>query len=646
MARASEPSTGQARRLALRIMVLGMLSGALLLATSLVGDLPCWGVFILAGLLAWPIWLHRTEYRLFHRRLVVAGVMPSCSRLRPMLWKGTFIKAVQTLVALLLAWLLLALVSQMSATHGYALVVDALLLALIIQPVTRSLSGPVSAQHRSTVARHWPLILINTAILTGIIVWLDFAIVGTTDTRQMAWHQVAVQAFSAVNDNAGCILWGVSGGVLAAIEALSWHLSMLVIPGLPDVAAQLAGWAFFLLRAATVAYLFTTLLLGIDIFIERRVQRAGDRAAGSTFSRTFLLTILLLAAPFYYAAVKLGELDPASFESSVEDTAQLFNPCIPNPAIRTRLQTQLDADIETTRVQANNEAATAITRGVDRIFTDIRAGVDGYLDWYFTVLGEYQRLATAFAEDTAVAMRQQLEQHLFADSDFDRQLVLLNRHIIQQSASNFADLPPVLAATVDDAPCETGPVSLAAFKELDRDKFKASIAATSGIGAGIMTSKVLASKTVAAVAGKLTAKASLKGGTALASKALAKKGSSTLLSAGAGTLLCAPTGPVAILCGITAGAITWLTVDTILVEIDETLNREDMRAGILQVLADQQAILTEQLTQQHYIRIDAMAARLDATLQRSFIPYTDGIEANPRNPQPATRNPQPVTRNP
>ena len=629
MSRDNEPSTGHARLLALRIMGLALMSGALLLATTLVSAMPCWGVFILIGLLAWPIWLHRTEYRLFHRRLVVAGVMPSGSRLRPMLWKGTFIKAVQTLAALLLAWLLLSLVSPMSAMHGYALVLDALLLALIIQPVTRGLSGPVSAPHRSTVARYWPLILINTAILTGVIMWLDFAIVGTADTRQMAWHQVAVQAFSAVNDNAGCILWGISGGVLAAIEALSWHLSMLIIPDLPDVAAQLAGWTFFLLRAATVAYLFTTLLLGIDIFIERRVQRAGDRAAGSTFSRTFLLTILLLAAPFYYASVKLGELDPASLESGVEDTAQWFNPCVPNPAIRTQLQTQLDADIETTRVQANDAAATAITQGLDRIFTDIRAGVDGYLDWYFTVLGEYQRLATAFTEDTAAAMGRQLEQHLFADSDFNRQLVLLNRHIIQQSASHFADLPPVLAATVDDAPCETGPVSLAAFKELDRDRFKASIAASSGIGAGIMTSKVLASKTVAAIAGKVSAKASLKGGTALASKALAKKGSSSLLSAGAGTALCAPSGPVAILCGITAGTVTWLTVDTILVEIDETLNREDMRAGILQVLADQQAILAEQLTQQHYARIDAMAARLDASMQRSFVPYTDGVEASP-----------------
>ena len=72
--------------------------------------------------------------------------------------------------------------------------------------------------------------------------------------------------------------------------------------------------------------------------------------------------------------------------------------------------------------------------------------------------------------------------------------------------------------------------------------------------------------------------------------------------------------------------VTWFGVDKILVEADEAFNREDMRTGILQVLVDQQAVLAEQLTQQHYLRIDDMAVSLDAAVQRSFVPYIDGIE--------------------
>ena len=151
------------------------------------------------------------------------------------------------------------------------------------------------------------------------------------------------------------------------------------------------------------------------------------------------------------------------------------------------------------------------------------------------------------------------------------------------------------------------------------------MAAASGVGAGIVTSKVLASKTTAAVVGKVAAKKSFQTGAALATKTLAKKGSSTLLSAGAGAAICAPTGPVAILCGVTAGLVTWFTVDKVLVELDEVLNREEMRADIIKVLDEQKALLGEQLKQKHYARIDLMASHVNAAVQRTFIPAKDGM---------------------
>ena len=50
-----------------------------------------------------------------------------------------------------------------------------------------------------------------------------------------------------------------------------------------------------------------------------------------------------------------------------------------------------------------------------------------------------------------------------------------------------------------------------------------------------------------------------------------------------------------------------------------------MRADILEVLAEQQALLNAQLKQEHYLRVDRYAARLNDALQRTFIPYNDGI---------------------
>ena len=101
---------------------------------------------------------------------------------------------------------------------------------------------------------------------------------------------------------------------------------------------------------------------------------------------------------------------------------------------------------------------------------------------------------------------------------------------------------------------------------------------------------------------------------------------STLLSTGVGTAICAPTGPVAILCGVTAGLVTWFSVDKALVELDEAMNREEMRADIMAVLDEQRQILTGQLIDRHVVRIDRMAEHVDRTVERLFIPASDGLD--------------------
>ncbi|MEA2079207.1 MAG: hypothetical protein U9P00_04995 [Pseudomonadota bacterium] len=623
----NNPTWWQRHRLtALRILSMVLAAGALLFFARAVTQAPCWGFFILIGLISWPVWQYRTEYLLLRRRLVLSAVARPQSRIRAWLWRGRISKAVQVVVSMSLAWVLLALVSQLSPQHWMVFAADAIFLALIIAPISRRLAGAITARHLSTVARHWPLFLINGVVLTGAIMTLDFFLVGAADSRHMAWHQVAVQAFTKINSEAGCVLWGVSAGGLGAIEALSWHISELVIPNLPDLTAKLIAWSFFLLRAATVACLFTVLLLGVSVLLEKREARRQGHTRESPIGRAFLLTIIVLALPFFYAAIKLSALDPAVFEQGVEDAAGLINPCKPNQAARERLVARLDKQVDGERRKAMHHVDSSVDAGLERLFSDVEKGVDSYLDWYFSVFGEYQRLAAVLTEDLAAILRDKLEEHLFAQSDFDTQLVRLDREVEHDSAERFAAMAPQLSAELDKASCDIGGFVLAPLTELDRDTLRASAAATGGVGTGIVVSKALANKTAAAVAGKLAAKKSLQTGAALTSKTLAKKGSSSLLSAGLGTALCAPSGPVAILCGVTAGLVTWLTVDKVLVELDDALNREDMRADLLDALAGEKAALGEQLKQKHYTRVDAMAARVNDAVQGTFVPYNDGIQ--------------------
>ena len=594
-------------------------AAVLLFFTAIITPAPCWAVLFLVVLVAFPVWQYRTEYLLFRRRLVLSGAARPSSRMRAFLWKGGVTRAVQVVVSMLLAGVLLALVSRLSLPHWYVLAVDGIFLSLIVGPVTRLLKTDIKDRHRGVISRRWPLFLINGVVLSAAMMIIDFFIAGAEDTRHLLWSQVAEQAFTQVNDAAGCMLWGVSAGTLAALEALSWHLSELVIPNLPDLIAKIIAWSFFLLRAVTVAWLYTALLLGISVLLDKRQGRREGREKESLFSRSFLLTIIVLALPFFYASIKLNEV---SLQSPVE---QPGDTCEPDEASRAQLILKLDGTLAVEHQHAIDDVDSGVDQGLERIFTDLEAGVENYLDWYFTVIGEYQRLAAVFSEDVTATMSGKLEAYLFEHSDFGAQLDSLNSEVEQASTERFASLAPSLKTELDNAPCAIGRVDLAALVELDRDNLRASAAVSSGVGAGIVTSKVLAKKTAAVVVGKVAAKKSFHTGAAVVSKTLAKKGASTALSAGLGVTLCAPAGPMAIICGVAAGLATWLAVDKALIELDESLNREEMRADILEVLAEQQALLNAQLKQEHYLRVDRFAARLNDALQKTFIPYNDGI---------------------
>ncbi len=620
------PTWWQRHRLTI-LRILGMvLAAAVLLSSSdIVKTAPCWLVFGLGCVLAIPLWQYRIEYLLFRRRLVLSAAARPASRVRAFLWNGGVTRGIQVIVSIFLAWVLLALVSVLSPLHWTVLAVDAVFLSLLAGPVTRQLTGDIKVRHREVIARRWPLLLINGILLSGAMMGIDFFIVGAEDTRHMPWYQLAEQAFTASADESGCMLWGFGSGTLAALEALSWHLSELVIPNLPNVTAKFLAWSFFLLRAVTVAWLYTALLLGISVFLDKREGRRQGRVPESTFSRSFFLTIIILALPFLYAAIKLSGVDPHVVREGVIQVSAAINPCKPDAGSRASLLMKLDKAVTSERRNAINDIDSGIDQGLDRIFADVETGVDAYLDWYFTVIGEYQRLTAVFSADAATAMAEKLEEYLFANLDLETRLDDLDSNVEHMSTMRFARMTPAIKAEIDHAPCDIGSMDLAPLVGLDRDNLRASAAAASGVGAGIVASKVLAKKTAAVVVGKVAAKKSFATGAAVLSKTLAKKGASTALSAGLGLTLCAPAGPVAVLCGVTAGLATWLTVDKALVELDEALNREEMRADILQVLAEQRALLETQFRQKHYTLVDRFAAQMNDALQRTFIPYNDGM---------------------
>jgi hypothetical protein len=465
---------------------------------------------------------------------------------------------------------------------------------------------------------------------------VDFALLGAPDSRGQAWHLVAESAFGAAAEQALCPAAGYALGALAATRALAWHASLLVIPSLPGPVLEIGAWLLFLAQAGVLAWLFTCMLLGVWALVDERLRQArvpggapARHAGASTVSTAFIYTILLLALPYLYAVHQLRDFDPATLEQPARQLVRWANPCRADPALAT-LSGALDERLQATRAEALAAADRQIEASLDTFFARAGQGVDAYLDWYFTVVGEYQRLAAAAMGDFGALMATQLEQRLFADTGFEAWLEDLYAELDADAAAHLGRLARAsgwdLQAVAASSDCAFELVPGAAADGLERiadfgrDAQRAGSAAAAGAAAGAVTAKLLSKQVAGAVAAKLAAKKSFQTAAALAAKAGAKKGGSSLASALGATALCAPSGPWAVLCGIGAGAVTWLAVDKAMVEIDEARFRAEMRADLLGVLEEQRAVLAAALRERQALMIDAGLQALAERLGRRYVP--------------------------
>ncbi len=337
-----------------RLFLQALGASALFVFALPLNHVACWGLFVLAALIAWPIWIYRNEVTLFERRMLLEHLTRTDSGLRRWLWAGTLTRVVQVVVALALALLLLVLAARLTAEHWAVLALDVLVLSLLVEPVRRGLRGQVQHQRLGLIARRWPLLGINLGLLTLAFVAIDFFLAGTPDTRALPWHQVAEDAFRAEGLAAVCPPAGWALGALAAAEAVTRHAAQLAIPSLPDRGLRIATWGLVLVHAGALAYLFTRMQLGIIALVE---QRASPRESEGTFTRAFVYTILILAIPYLYATARLANLDPARLAAEARQAVDWIDPCRPDPEARAALLTALSDDLDRARLRATESAA-------------------------------------------------------------------------------------------------------------------------------------------------------------------------------------------------------------------------------------------------------------------------------------------------
>ena len=239
----------------------------------------------------------------------------------------------------------------------------------------------------------------------------------------------------------------------------------------------------------------------------------------------------------------------------------------------------------------------------DRAFDRLEVNVDHYLDWYYSLVGEYTRIASLLVGELEDYMVKKLEESLRQGDSFKEVETSINRvfskyeniqKLYKQTTEEImkknrvvkkdSSFQVVQKSSLDDI------LHLPIHQDMIKLKHRLLGGGVGGAAAGVLTAVV-----VKKIVGKVLGKSLIK----LAAKALSKvvisKTAGTVAGAGAGTAIGATVGSIvpvlgtticAVVGGIVGGIIVGVSVDKLLIELEESFSREDFKQEILSEIND------------------------------------------------------------
>jgi hypothetical protein len=356
------------------------------------------------------------------------------------------------------------------------------------------------------------------------------------------------------------------------------------------------------------------LLLGVVAFVQRRFGPAWPRPEGeaprrdaelgdgrgfglSAVALALLGLLLLRAAP--EAPPEWLALDPCTFRA---------------PAERRVAAAQAGAGLAAQQAEFNAALEQQLQAALDQAFARAEAGVDSFLDWNFSLQGQYLQLwylgrsvtgGEPFDEYMARIMDAHVDDAL--GPLLDTLGPELEAELRARVAAAYEGQAALLHSVLERSECLQP--ELPEFA-LDASMHKSLV----GFGAvgGILATR-LGARVGARVMGREAVRRMF---AAIAARFGARAAAAT--QAGQAGALCGPWAP---LCAVGIGAAAWVGTDVVLNEIDEALNREEMRAEMLAALEAQRAELETALRAQYLAAASDMFQSFADYQQQVFNPY-------------------------
>lgn len=325
------------------------------------------------------------------------------------------------------------------------------------------------------------------------------------------------------------------------------------------------------------------------------------RTIGMTSGIFCFLVLFLFVPGMAYLDAQLAQIPAVSearknFEQASIDYVEVIGDSFYEPGTIKK--------VEQARMQALHEAeksSAQVQSLLDRYFDQMEGNVDAYLDWYYSLVGEYARISKMLTGEIREYMQNKLVQHLQQGAkaqEINRKLeqaLAQHRQLIEKYEQTREQ---ILSQKQTTEPQTAYRVSrqrrlkniMAPLSHEDTITFGTRLGASgaaggvSGVVAGMVGKKILAKKstqTALKLAAKKLAKvvmtkvAGTAGGAASGAAAGGALGS---VVPGVGTAIGAAIG------GAAGGLLLGVSVDAMLIQLEEAVSREEFKAKLMQAI--------------------------------------------------------------
>jgi hypothetical protein len=508
---------------------------------------------------------------------------------------------VSLFVAFGVSVVLLIQVLFLSSSMLIILALDVVLISFIYKEVHKRLSKTLKDGFLEVVARRWS-VWINSAVL--LVTFVIYQFFSTPQSEIIAIDCEIVNFLASLFHYKELLEWSVMSSSLSSVGVDKSFFSWLI---------------YLFISQGVFVWAYSKLLLSVDVLKLFRDKESQERKNYFLFG--FIGTIFLLLI----STLVINHL----YDKKIQEELSITY---------VQVQKSIGITLESGEEKMLEDIDVIIENEVNLAFSGVYDGVPDLSDYYYSLKGEYTRVALkghdvycGYKNGTLVPYYNQfladgyklkkcnekmlddeinskIDKYLFSESNFDEYMKRISTSVNEKVNQNMQSIKAEISVNLDELDAVQTQNIENDFEKIftasSRDMAKKGL---SGTGAILLTSTISKS-----IISKMLLKLGAKG---------AGKAASFVAGSASGITICAPSGPWAFLCGVVTGTVAWVGVDAAMTEVDQAFNEDDFELNVRKMIDSEKETLKSLMKESYKRWIVEIFVKLNKNRAELHSPY-------------------------